>query len=120
MSVGFLRRIKRSFDFLKIGSLEVMLPLWAAMYLSPLSEILEPAFTVFVVGASGTSKSTLTALSLNHFGEKSDEFHLPAAWRDTENKLEKLLFLTKDLPLVIDDWSPGQDSAKAIPEVGWI
>jgi len=105
--------IRASFDFLKIGSLEVMLPLWAAMYLSPLSEILEPAFTVFVVGASGTFKSTLTALSLNHFGEKFDEFHLPAAWRDTENKLEKLLFLTKDLPLVIDDWAPGQDSAKA-------
>lgn len=39
--------------------------------------------------------------------------HLPASWRDTHNQLEKLLFLAKDLPLVIDDWAPGQDSAKA-------
>lgn len=105
--------IRASYEFLQIGSFEVMLPLWAVMYLAPLSEILEPAFTLFLVGASGAYKSTITALALNHFGEKFDEFHLPAAWRDTQNKLEKSLFLAKDLPLVIDDWAPGQDSAKA-------
>ena len=105
--------IRASFEFLRIGSLKVLLPLWSVMFLAPLSEILEPAFTLFVVGPSGSYKSTLTALALNHFGEKFDEFHLPAAWRDTQNKLEKSLFLAKDLPLVIDDWAPGQDSAKA-------
>ncbi|MBA7648307.1 hypothetical protein ES703_56092 [subsurface metagenome] len=105
--------IRASYEFLQIGSLEVLLPLWSVMFLAPLSEILEPAFTLFVVGPSGAYKSTLTALALNHFGEKFDEFHLPAAWRDTENKLEKSLFLAKDLPLIIDDWAPGQDSAKA-------
>lgn len=105
--------LKASYDFLQIGNIDVLLPLWAAMYLSPLSEILEPAFTLFLTGPSGSFKSTVTALALNHFGQKFDEYHLPAAWRDTENKLEKLLFLAKDLPLVIDDWAPGQDSAKA-------
>jgi len=105
--------VAASYDFLNIGSFKVTLPLWSAMFLSPLSELLDPAFTLFICGHSGSFKSTLTALALNHFGEKFDEFHLPAAWRDTENKLEKLLFLAKDLPLVIDDWAPGQDSAKA-------
>ena len=105
--------IRASYEFLQIGSLEVLLPLWSEMFLAPLSSILEPAFTLFIVGPSGAYKSTVTALALNHFGEKFDEFHLPAAWRDTENKLEKSLFLAKDLPLVIDDWAPGQDSAKA-------
>lgn len=105
--------IRASYEFLKIGSLEVLLPLWSEMFLAPLSEILQPAFTLFVVGPSGAYKSTVTALALNHFGERFDEFHLPAAWRDTQNKLEKSLFLAKDLPLVIDDWAPGQDSAKA-------
>ena len=105
--------IRASYEFLQIGSLEVLLPLWSEMFLAPLSEILEPAFTLFLVGPSGAYKSTVTALALNHFGERFDEFHLPAAWRDTENKLEKSLFLAKDLPLVVDDWAPGADSAKA-------
>jgi len=105
--------IKASYEYLSIGRLDVTLPIWAAMFLAPLSEILDPAFTIFVVGQSGSFKSTITALALNHFGPGFDEYHLPAAWRDTENKLEKMLFLTKDLPLVIDDWAPGADSAKA-------
>lgn len=105
--------LRTSMDFIKIGTERVTLPLWAAMYLAPLSEILDPAFTLFMVGHSGSYKSTISALALAHYGEKFDELHLPAAWRDTENKLEKLLFLAKDLPLIIDDWAPGQDSAKA-------
>jgi len=105
--------LRASYEFLRIGRPEVTIPLWATMYLAPLSDILNPAFTLFLVGHSGSFKSTVCALALNHFGEKFDEFHLPAAWRDTQNKLEKLLFLAKDLPLVIDDWAPGTDSAKA-------
>ena len=105
--------IRASLEFLEMGRSEVLYPLWSAMYLAPLAEILPLTFTLFLVGPSGTFKSTLTALALNHYGQKFDEFHLPAAWRDTENKLEKLLFLSKDLPMVIDDWAPGSDSAKA-------
>ena len=105
--------IRASYAFLGVAPMSCTLPLWAAMYLAPLAEILDPAFTIFIVGASGTFKSTLTALALNHFGPHFDEFHLPAAWRDTENRLEKMLFLAKDLPLVIDDWAPGSDSTKA-------
>ena len=108
-----MEALQASYDFLNIGNHEATLPIWATMFLSPLSHILEPAFTVFVVGHSGSFKSTLSALALCHFGQKFSEFHLPAAWRDTENKLEKMLFLCKDLPLVIDDWAPGADSAKA-------
>jgi len=99
-------------DFLLIGNLEVTLPLWAAMYLAPLSEIIDPAFTLWYTGPSGAFKSTLTALALCHFGD-FDENHLPASWRDTENLLEKLCFLAKDIPLIIDDWSPGMDPSRA-------
>lgn len=105
--------LRASYEFLSIASPRVTFPLWASMYLAPLSAILEPAFTLFLVGHSGSFKSTLSALALNHYGQRFDEFHLPAAWRDTENKLEKLLFLAKDMPLIIDDWAPGSDSAKA-------
>lgn len=104
--------IRASLDFLNLGELKVTLPLWAAMYLAPLSEFIDPAFTLWYVGASGSFKSVLTALALCHFGD-FDYLHLPAAWRDTQNQLEKLLFLAKDIPLVIDDWAPGQDTSKA-------
>lgn len=104
--------MQASLEFLNIGEHRVTLPLWAAIYLAPLSEILDPAFTLWYVGASGAYKSVITALAISHFGY-FDHLHLPASWRDTANQLEKLLFLAKDLPLVIDDWAPGQDSAKA-------
>lgn len=107
-----IEAIKKSFNFILTASPEVTMPLWSAMYLAPLSEIIDPSFTLWIVGASGSFKSTLTALALCHFGT-FDTRHLPASWRDTENQLEKLLFLCKDLPLVIDDWAPGQDSTKA-------
>jgi len=104
--------IKASLDFLYLGELKVTMPLWTAMYLAPLSEFIDPAFTLWYVGASGAFKSVLSALALSHFGD-FDYLHLPAAWRDTQNHLEKLLFLAKDIPLVIDDWAPGQDLGKA-------
>jgi hypothetical protein len=104
--------IRASINFLYTADMHITLPLWAAMYMAPLAEALDPAFTLWMVGPSGSFKSTLTALVLNHFGD-FDQNHLPASWRDTANQLEKLLFLCKDMPLVIDDWAPGQDSGKA-------
>ncbi len=104
--------IKTSLDFLYVGNLKVTLPLWTAMYLAPLAEFIPPSFTLWYVGISGSFKSVLTALALNHFGD-FDYLSLPAAWRNSQNHLEKLLFLAKDIPMVIDDWPPGQDAAKA-------
>jgi hypothetical protein len=109
--------IKASLGFLELGNPAlggpaVTLTLWSTMYLAPLSELLCPAFTVWVVGPSGCFKSTLTALALCHYGE-FDVRTLPASWRDTANYLEKQMALAKDIPLVVDDWAPAQDMARA-------
>jgi hypothetical protein len=104
--------IKASLRFLELGEPAVVLTLWAAMYLAPLSEVLCPAFTLWLVGPSGTFKSTLAALALCHFGEFNVRT-LPASWRDTANYLEKQMALAKDIPLVIDDWAPAQDMSRA-------
>ena len=106
--------MKKSLDFLFItpDRPHVTFPLWACMYLAPLADIVPLTFTLWYVGASGTFKSTLTSLALCHFG-MFDERHMPASWVDTENHLEKMLFLAKDVPLLIDDWAPGQDQGKA-------
>ncbi len=105
--------VKASLEFIYIVSdPHVTIPLWAAMYLAPLADAIDLAFTLWLVGPSGCFKSTLTGLVLNHFGD-FDQNHLPASWQDTSNLLQKLLFLAKDAPLVIDDWAPGQDHGKA-------
>lgn len=104
--------IKKSLNFLLVAPPETTMPIWAAMYLAPLTEIIDTSFTLWVVGSSGSFKSTVTALALCHFGT-FDSRHLPASWSGTQNELERLLFLAKDLPFVIDDWAPGQDSSKA-------
>ncbi len=104
--------IKASLGLLELGDKAVVMPLWAAMYLAPLSEVLCPAFTLWLVGPSGSFKSTLAALALSHFGD-FDVRTLPASWRDTANYLEKQMALAKDIPLVIDDWAPAQDMSRA-------
>lgn len=111
-SVDAREGVKVSLDFLDIGERRVMLPLWAAMYLAPLSEVLNPAFTLWQVGPTGAFKSTLQALALCHFGAFT-VLSLPASWRDTTNYLEKVMALAKDIPLVIDDWAPPSDIKQA-------
>jgi hypothetical protein len=88
------------------GTHEVMATLWASMYLSPLTEILDPAFTLWLHGHSGSFKSVLSALALCHFG-KFTYLTLPTSWEYTANRLGREMFILKDLPLVIDDWAPG-------------
>jgi hypothetical protein len=104
--------IAASLAFLDLGEPAVVVPIWATMYLAPLSELLCPAFTLWLVGPSGSFKSTLAALALCHFGEFTVR-SLPASWRDTANYLEKQMALAKDIPLIIDDWAPAQDMSRA-------
>ena len=105
--------MQRSLAFLDIANKrEVTLPLLAMMYLAPLCSILDPAFTLWYNGQTGSFKSTIISLALNHFGFFS--YHsLPANWSSTENNLETLLFLCKDAPMVIDDFAPGSNSYQA-------
>jgi hypothetical protein len=104
--------VRTSLEFLNISNPEVTWPLWAAMYLSPLAELLEPAFTLWVLGRSGGFKSTLTALALCHFGHFTDS-NMPITWEATANFLEKAMAILKDHPLVIDDYPPGANRAAA-------
>lgn len=104
--------IKASLGMLAISKPAVMYPLWSTAYLSPLSSILDPAFTLWLQGRTGSFKSVLSALALCHFGDFT-YLTLPAAWRDSANFLEKLMFLLKDLPLVIDDFPPAPTTSAA-------
>lgn len=97
--------VRESLRFLDIANFEVTAPLWGAMYLAPLCELLEPAFTLWLAGHTGSFKSVLSALALCHFGD-FNHLNLPTSWRDTANRLEWAMSMLKDLPMVIDDWHP--------------
>lgn len=93
-----------SLRFLQVGDYTATIPLWAAMFLAPLSSVIEPAFTLWIFGTTGSLKSTITALAMCHFGTFSYNTP-PASWTGTANALEKKAFLVKDAPLWIDDFT---------------
>ncbi|NLF02897.1 MAG: DUF927 domain-containing protein [Anaerolineales bacterium] len=104
--------MRASLRFLEVAPDAVTVPLWAAMYLAPLAEIIYPDFVLWLYGVTGTLKSTLAALALCHYGE-FDGKSLPASWTDTANRLEMTAFLAKDVPIVVDDFAPQSDPYRA-------
>ncbi len=103
--------MQASLRFLRIAPLRVTLPLWAAMYLAPLASFLTLDFVLWLYGITGVMKSTAAALALSHYGdfERKDL----VSWGNTANHIEKITFLTKDVPVVLDDFAPQSDSVAA-------
>jgi hypothetical protein len=99
-----------SLSYLDLAPPQVTFPLWSAMWLAPLRGLVSCAFSLWVYGATGTFKSTLAALALNHYGPGFDDKHLPASFTDTVNRLEHKAFVVKDAPLVIDDFAPQKET----------
>jgi len=62
-------------------------------------------FSVYLIGGSGTHKSTLSALMLSFFGSFT-ESSLPASFNDTGNYIRSLAFSLKDMVLAVDDYHP--------------
>ena len=97
---------------------EIVMTLLAFTFLSPLNEFLhqancEPKFVLFLLGHTGTRKSTLAALFLSFFGRFSAS-DLPLSFRDTANSIMHHAFSLKDVLTCIDDYHPGsrQEEAK--------
>lgn len=88
--------------------IDILFPLYAAVYLAPLSSIMKKAgLTVWVKGISGSFKTTLASLMLSHYGKGFDWNNVPAQWSNTANATEEMLYTAKDLPLLVDDFVPG-------------
>ncbi len=99
-----------SVSILDMASYDITIPLLATIYTAPLTSMfselgVHPDFILFIQGKTGTRKSSITALSLCHFGIfNRDTF--PASFRDTLNSIEKKAFLIKDSIIVVDDYNP--------------
>ncbi len=97
---------------------EVIFPLLAVTFLSPLNHFLkdarcEPKFVVFLMGKTGSRKSTLAALMLSFYGRFTAS-ELPLSFRDTANSIQYNAYALKDVLTVIDDFHPSnrQDESK--------
>lgn len=103
--------VQTSADFLNVGALHVTAPLLLTMYLAPLCEFARgdrPAFIPFVVGSTGTRKTTVSALAMSHFGSFGNK-QLTASFADTSNSIMRKGFIVKDAPLLVDDYHPTTD-----------
>lgn len=95
---------------------EIIYPLLAYTFLTPLNEFLRqagcvPKFVLFLTGKTGTRKSTLAALFLSFFGRFTST-DLPMSFRDTANSIIANAFTLKDVLTCIDDFYPA-DSIEA-------
>lgn len=98
--------MRASLRLLDIGPPEVTHPLWAAVWRAPTACLLYPTVVFWLYGKTGNFKSTLAALFLSHFGGPFTKDSLPANWLATDNALERLAFLARDVILVVDDYAP--------------
>ena len=93
-----------------IAPKEIIYPLIAFTFLSPLNEFLhrancEPKFVMLLLGKTGTRKSTLAALFLSFFGRFTAS-DLPLSFRDTANSILHHAYELKDVLTCIDDFHP--------------
>lgn len=109
--------VKQSLKIFDVAPRKVTLALYGLVYLAPLCEPLrmagiEPSFVAWLIGLTGSKKSTLAGLFLSHFGDFTGKT-LPGSFKDTANALEKKAFLTKDSLFVIDDYHPTSSTKEA-------
>ena len=99
-----------SLSFWRITDATITVPIWAAMFLAPLSPFLNPDFGLWVHGLTGSMKSSIVACALAHFGQwqgKDAKAFLPSNFQSTSNAILLNAFQAKDVPLVVDDFAPG-------------
>lgn len=101
---------RESLKMLDVIRQHISIPLLGVTFLAPLREFMDatgvaPAFSLFILGGTGTRKSTACALALSHFGNFNAK-SLPASFNDTANYIRKKAFLLKDSLFVVDDYHP--------------
>jgi DNA polymerase-1 len=101
--------IAASLSLLDVAPLSVMVPLLGAVYAAPLASITKPNMMVHLVGETGSRKSSMAALMMQHFGAAfgsttGASTSLPLHWLSTFAAIENAQFQAKDALLVLDDY----------------
>jgi hypothetical protein len=92
-----------SLKLLTLGPAFLTYSLLASTYRAALGGV---DYSVHLAGRTGSFKTTVAALSQQHYGKGMDASALPANWSSTANALEVVAFTAKDAVLVIDEFNP--------------
>ena len=104
-----LGAVRASVGVLCAAPAHIVGPLWACVWRSVFGDA---AFSVFLVGPTGTRKSSLAAVLVSHFGASlARKESLTQNWSSTANALEGAAFYAKDVILVIDDFVPSRGTS---------
>jgi hypothetical protein len=95
--------IRASLRFLDLAPWRITVPIYAAIWRSVLAA---SDFSLHLTGPTGSFKSCVSALAMQHFGAGFDYQHLPGSWTSTANANAHMQFVLKDSLFVIDDFVP--------------
>lgn len=100
----------KSLKLLGIAPMSVTLPLFCFSILSTINTLLklnklEPKFTLWLYGETGSRKTTLASLFFNIFNQQVAP-EISANFKDTKTALEIKMFEYKDCVLLMDDYHP--------------
>lgn len=101
----------------------VYIPLYAYAFMTPLNDMLrrkgkEPCFSLYLIGKTGSYKSSISKLLLCFFGKLSYADTAPVTFLDTKNAIGRKLAVGADLPLLLDDRRPTNNTADKIQYEG--
>ena len=93
----------------------VQIPLLAYVFMTPLNGMLreegkEPCFSLYLIGKTGSYKSSISKLLLCFFGGFSYATPSPVTFLDSKNAIGRKLGVGADLPLLLDDRRPTNNS----------
>lgn len=94
----------------------LVVPSLAYVFLSPLNEMLrargeEPCFTFYLIGKTGSYKSSWAKVLLSFFGRLGYAETAPITFLDTPNAIRYKLSIGADIPLLLDDRRPTNSPA---------
>jgi len=97
--------VQASLKLWDVADSELTIPLAGTLYRAPLADG-DSNHSLHLAGATGLFKTSVAVLFLQHYGSGFDALHPPASWSSTDNALEGLAFLAKDMLLLVDDFKP--------------
>lgn len=100
----------------KVVPENVYIPLLAYVFMTPLNDLLrhkgkEPCFSLYLIGKTGSYKSSISKMLLSFFGKFSYADTAPITFLDTQNAIGRKLAVGADLPLLLDDRRPTNNTA---------
>ncbi|GGL77968.1 hypothetical protein GCM10010840_14810 [Deinococcus aerolatus] len=98
-----VRCVRASLALLDLAPDSISVPVLGAVFRAVLGK---SDFTLFLVGRTGSHKTTFTALALAHFGGAWRHDHMPESWASTANALERNAYIVKDALFGVDDFKP--------------